>query len=498
MDQDKRTDSKKVILQVDKSASGETELDLINVFSYMGKRKRLIVLLLCLSIVAGATIGAFYSAFEHLAGKGSYARALISFQFDGIQNGRDPNGAAFDVNQIKSPYVIQGALSEMGIEDGYIEKVRENIGIEGVIPEDALERITITNTMAEKEPKYYEQLLDVSYFPSQYVIYLYDDGTFKQSELAPILDSVIASYKRYFLDTYANAKVLSVTSNLLSEDDYDYGESISLLKTQLRIMLSYVREKRSEAPDFRASSTGLSFQDIVTALEFVYSVDIGRVSAHVESKSLTRDKSKQVDYYEYLIRDTINSISETQTKLDTVTKAINSYEKDPVIVVSNSDSTLEYGEKNQYYDTLVNQQLALNNEIAAYNTTLNEYYVFLNNLTSSDIVNDQSDFDYADGLLSGINSTMASWIDLIEQTTEEYYSTTLFSNAVTVVLPAQYFVDGGLKHIAINMAIPTAALIAFVLIWWFYHGVKDEIRVQRARDLQRINSEKDSEDLFDD
>ncbi len=497
MDQGKKKESNKVILQVDKSNSQETELDLINVFSFMGKRKRLIVLLLCLSIVLGCTIGAFYSGFEHLVGKGSYARALISFQFDGIQNGHDPNGAAFDVNQIKSPYVIQSALAELGIEDGYIEKVRENISIEGVVPKDALERITITNKMAEKDPKYYEQLLDVSYFPSQYVVYLSDDGTFKQGELVQILDSVIASYKNYFLDTYANATVLSVTSNLLSEDDYDYGESINLLKTQLRIMLSYVREKRSEAPDFRASSTGLSFQDIVTALEFVNTVDIARVSAHVQSKSLTRDKSKQVDYYEYLIRDTINNISETQTKLDTVTRAITAYEKDPVIVVSNTDSTLEYGEKNEYYDALVNQQLSLNNDIAAYNTTLNEYYVLLNNLTDSDAINDQEDYDYADSLLAGINTTMASWIDLIEQTTEEYYSTTRFSNAVTVVLPAQYFIEGGIVHIIKNMAIPTAALIAFILIWWFYHGVKDEIRAQRAKDRERTKIDDDDQDYLD-
>lgn len=482
MDQDNRSENKKVILQVDKRDSSESEIDLINVFTFMGKRKRLIVLLLCLSILLGVTVGAFYCGFEHLTGKGSYARAMISFQFDGIEQGHDPNGAAFDVNQIKSPYVIEGALANLGIDESYIEKVRENIVIQGVIPKDALERITVINEMAEKDSKYYEQLLDVSYFPSQYVVYLYDDGTFKSEELAQILDGITTNYKKYFLETYANAKVLAVTSNLLSEDDYDYGESINLLKTQIRIMLSYVREKRTEAPDFRASSTGLSFQDIVTALEFVNTVDIGRISAHVQSKSLTRDKSKQIDYYEYVIRDIINSISETQSKLDTVTKAIASYEKDPVIVVSNSDSTLEYGEKNEYYDTLVNQQLSLNNEIASYNTTLNEYYVLLNNLTDSEVSNDQDDFDYADELLSSVNTTMASWVELIEATTEEYYSTTLFSNAVTVVLPAQYFVDGGIVHIIMNMAIPSAAFIVIVLIWWFANAVKEEIRYQRRKE----------------
>lgn len=474
-----QTENNKVILQVENNDIDDSEIDLINVFTYMGKRKRLIAYLLGIAIILGTTIGAFYSGIEHFIGKGSFSRAMITFQFEGIEKGLDPNGAAFDVNQIKSPYVIQPALADMGIGDEYIQSVRENLSIQGVIPEDALERITVINEMAKKDAQYYEKLLDVSYFPSQYVIYLYDDGTFKTKELTEILNGILTSYKQYFFDTYANAEVMSVTSNLLSGDDYDYGESVDLIKTQIDIMQSYVQERMNEAPDFRAATTGLSFEDINTALEFVRTVDVSRLSSYVESRSLTKDRKTQEEYYEYMIRESSNRLSELQTRLDTVSASIKSYEKDPVVIVSSSDSTLEYGEKNEYYDTLVKQQIQISNQISSTNTNLNEYYLLLQKIQESDAVNDQSEYDYADSLLGKINSKITSWVGLIEETTDEYYSTTLYSNAVTITVPAQYFVDGGIVHIIKNCAIPSLVLVALVMLWWFFGGIREEIKAMR-------------------
>ena len=482
MDQGNSSESSKVVLQVAQKRERNSEIDMINVFSHMSKRKKLISYLLALSILLGMTIGAFYSGFEHLIGKGSYARAMITFQFEGIEKGLDPKGVAFDVNQLKSPYVIQKALSGVGYDENYIENVRENLVIQGVIPEDALDRITVFNKMGEKDAKYYENLLDISYFPSQYVIYLYDDGTFATRELPQILDGILSSYKQYFLDTYANAQVLSVTANLLSGDDYDYGESISLVRTQIDIMESYVDERATEAPEFRAVSTGLSFEDIKTALEFVDTVDIARLSAFVQNSSLTKDKSRQLEYYDYQIRQISNRISELQSRLETVTKIIANYEKDPVVIVSNADSSVEYGEKNEYYDTLVTQQISISGQIAQANKQLNEYYLLLSKLQESEVSNSQEDYNYADSLLSKINSTIESWVSLIEKTTDEYYSTALYANAVTVTIPAQYFVDGGIMHIVKNMAIPTAILIAIVLMAWFYSGVKTEIVRMRKKE----------------
>lgn len=460
--------------------SGEVELDLINIFSHMGKQKKLIAYLLTLAILVGAAAGALYSGFEHLSGKGSFSRALITFQFEGIEEGVDPNGAAFDVNMIKSPYVIQSALADLGIAENYAETVRQNISIVGVIPEDAVDKITVIEKISEKDASAYEKILDVSYFPSQYIIYLYDDGTFGPKELTKILDGILASYKQYFIDTYAQNDVLTVTANLLDTGDYDYPEYTELFETQVDIMSSYATERMNDAPDFRSSQTGLSFEDIVTALDFVKTVDVARLVSYVESNSLTKNKSRQIEYYNYNIRELTNKLSELQTRLDSVVSTINGYEKDPVVIVSNSDSTLEYGEKNKYYDDLVTQKISLNRQIAETNTRINKYYLKVNDLQNSAKTASQADFEYADNLISKLRTTVASWVELTETTTQEYYSTTLLSNAVKVSVEPQYYVDGGITHIIKNMIVCCAALVLAVLIWWFANAVKREILVMRG------------------
>ena len=478
--------------QTYQKSNGEVELDLINIFSHMGKQKKLVAYLLILAILVGTAAGALYSGFEHLSGKGSYARALITFQFKGIESGVGPNGASFDVTMIKSPYVIQPALEQLGISESYADKVRKNLSISGVIPEDAVEQLTIIEKISEKDATAYEKVRDVSYFPSQYVIYLYDDGTFSPKELTQILDGVIASYEDYFIDTYANNDVLSVTSNLLDTSDYDYPEYTDLFETQVNIMRSYAAERMNDAPDFRSAQTGLSFEDIVSALDFVQSVDIARFVSYVETNALTRNRARQIEYYNYNIKEYTNKLSELQLRLDSVESTITSYEKDPVVIVSNSDSTLEYGEKNEFYDNLINQKIALNKQIAETNTRINKFYQKVNDLQNSEKIPTQADFDYADGLISKLRTVIASWVDLTEETTEEYYNTTLLSNAVKVSVEPQYYIDGGIGHIAKNVIVCAGALVLIVLIWWFAAAVKREILIMRGAEVSSQRRESDN------
>ena len=183
-----------------------------------------------------------------------------------------------------------------------------------------------------------------------------------------------------------------------------------------------------------------------------------------------------------MIRECSNKISELQTQLENVTSILNNYEKDPVVVVSSSDTTVEYGEKNEYYDRLVSQKITLNRQISEENTDLNEYYLKLNALQSHEYTYEQSQFDYADGLLQRLDTTISSWVTLIEETTEEYYKTALFSNAVKASVAPQYYMDGGIVHIAKNIVISAGILVLIVLIWWFFDATKTEINQMRRRE----------------
>lgn len=478
-----RPNDTKVYLHMENEWNDEEEVDLLNVAEHMQKKKKLYKYMFAMAVCLGILFGIIFVGAEYIAGQNSYARAVISFQYEGIEEGLDPNGAAFDINKIKSPAVIEDALNTLNITGYGVEEIREKIAIEGVIPEDAVERITLIKEMALEDASNYEKIMDVTYFPSQYIIYLYKDMRMPGRKAVQILDAVLESYRKHFFDTYANTGALTVTGKLIDYTVYDYAEALDMIETQIGIMQDYVTERRTDAPQFRSVATGLSFGDIAAALDTLESIDISNLNSYIESHMLTKDRDRQREYYEYRINKFNMEISEKQVQLSNVQSVIDAYQKDPVVIVSSQETTQQLEQTNEYYDQLLQQKLNLSAEIAAMNTSLNKTYALLNAINQTDKKNVQDEYDYADGKMDLLAQTIAKWIDLTEQTTQEYYETELFSNAYKIGMPAKYRSAGGIADIAKKIAVSVAVMVFAVLAVWCMDGLLCELR--RIRENRR-------------
>lgn len=480
-------DSTKIYLQVENPEESDAQIDLVNVMSAMGKRRKPYFYLGVLAACVGVCLGLLLTGADYLLGKSSYARAVVSFQYQGVEEGLDPNGASFDINKIKSPAVIEDALTKLGMTDISTEDIRQNIMIEGVVPEDAVERITVIKEMAMEDASNYEKILDVTYFPTQYVVYLYKDKHIKAEETTQILNAILESYRDYFMDTYANTEVLTVTGNLIDYEEYDYAEAIDVFTSQIEIMRNYVGERRRQAPDFRSVNTGLSFGDIAASLEMIEDIDLANLTSYVENTTLSKDRERMAEYYNYKIRKYNMTLTELQTQLATVQNTIDTYTKDPVVIVSSQESTQEITKTNEYYDSLIGQKLELNKQIAGINTKLNEAYELLNRLNEATGRNTQKQYDYADDSLAKIAATVAKWVELTEETTEEYYATTLFSNAYKIAVPASYQAAGGIAAVAKKILICMAVLIFIVVVCWCVDGLRTELAIMRKKAAKEGN-----------
>ena len=70
---------------------------------------------------------------------------------------------------IKNPSVIQAALKSLDLPLDSLESIRKSITIEGVIPENAIDRITMYKSVYEQgNLNAGEKMLETSYFPTQY------------------------------------------------------------------------------------------------------------------------------------------------------------------------------------------------------------------------------------------------------------------------------------------------------------------------------------------
>lgn len=474
-------DETKIYLQVENPDDDGEQIDILNVVSYMAKRKRTYRYLMAIAVFIGVLIGLLVTGVKYITGKSACAQAVITFQYDGIEEGLDPNGAAFDINKLKAPVVIESALESLGNTDISVEDVRQNIVIEGVIPEDAVDRITVIKQMALEDATNYEKILDVSYFPSQYVVSFYKDWKMSGTETTEILNAVLESYREWFLDTYTNTAVLTVTGNMINYQNYDYAEAVDIIKSQVEIMQNYVAERLKDAPDFRSANTGLSFGDIQTSLNTIESIDLAKLVSYVENNNLTKDKQRLIEYYNYNIKEYTMNISELQSQLSTVQTTIDGYVKDPVVIVSSQESTQEITQKDEYYDSLLEKKIDLSNQISQINTKLNKTYTLLNNLQSMGAQSGQKQQERADAMLESITATLSDWTARIENTTEEYYTTTQFSNAYKISVPAQYQAAGGLVATCKTLGICVAAMLLLVLLFWGMDGLRMEIAALRSR-----------------
>ncbi len=82
--------------------------------------------------VIGGVVATAYSGFKTMVAKPSIT-ALVSFTYKGIEKGLDPAGRTFDANSLKSPTVIEGALTSLDIDIENLDSIRKNISIEGII-----------------------------------------------------------------------------------------------------------------------------------------------------------------------------------------------------------------------------------------------------------------------------------------------------------------------------------------------------------------------------
>lgn len=476
-------DLQRIYLQVNQEEDEET-IDLLNVAGRMGKKKKLFGYMLMLAVCIGVVLGAVIVGFKALTGNSSYANAVISFSYDGIDQGQDPNGGALDVTKIKSTPIVSAALENLQMKDVDVEDVRSAMKITGVMPDSVKQEIAVINTVAEDAAEYYTNISDLDYFPSQYVVRLNKIKGLKAEQTSELLNAILSAYRDYFLETYANTDVLSLSTNVINYEDYDYLQAADMLTNQIDLMQNYVDARAEEAGTFRANSTGLSFGDLSNSIETIRTLDLGNFISYVQSRNLTKDAAIRVDYYQYQIEQYNLKLQEVQAQLSNVEKSITDYEKDPVIVMSNQDSVTTTEQKNTYYDELVKQKLELTEQIASINTSLNENYTRLNAL--ADIVNGGSEEEiaHADTLLANLINTINSWGKLVQNTTEEYYNTSRFADAYQVSVPAQYTSTDGLMSVAKTMILCTGVLVLLVVLLWCYDGLKDEIKAQRKKKVK--------------
>lgn len=440
--------------------------------------------------------------------------ALVSFNYDGIEKGLDPAGNTFDINSIKNVQVISEALTEHELDLEYSDKIRNAMSFEGIIPSDAIDKMTTYQSVYQSSQNgnlaAAQAMLDVTYYPTQFkVTFEYGRTGLSRKDAVQVLNSILNGYRSYFFEQYGYNRSMGAALSAISYEDYDYAEAVDLFRVNLNTLSDYVNTlSRSDTSHFRsmdtgnaedAGLTGYTFEDISRAIDATKKIDLARISSYVTVNNVTKDKEATIAYYQYNIDELNRDKNAYAERLDNLKKAIDSYQKDTVMVMSALDgansATMTQG--SEEYDKLVERYDNVATQLANVKQEIAMYTQFRDNLSSNKNCTEAMETKTKTDL-AALNAKVEKYINITRIASEQYYETVEFSNAYSVLVPALDNKGAGIKAIMKNSIMPIALTVGLSLVVYVAVAFVFAIKLENGKKKVTAGAKDDDDDADDD
>lgn len=449
--------------------SGDAVLSLSAIWC-QAKRFFLVWILIAVVIALAALVGVSVVSDAKVS-----TQAMIGFHFNGIEEGKDPAGNTFDVTKIKSPAIIQNALVslDMTSEETKVDDIRNQIQIKGVIPEDALKKITaykdvfsVGNTNALSAV---QSMLDVTYNPSQFIIeFNAGEVGLDAQEGKELLDAILTSYRQFFFETYGYNKALGSAVLAVDYKDYDYERATDVFDTTLSSAQKYINTlAKQDVSNFRSNTTGYTFADLAAAIDTLRSVDLDWLNSYITMYNVTKDRAALITYYQYKIASLTRSKEAAQQDLTAIEQSIAAYQKDTVLMF-NANGTDESGnlsmtQASEAYDNMFAQKTEKQEAMSTYEKSIKYYTMRIDALNLAVEPGSEAQMKSVEENLDSLYNKITVLLEKVNATANEYYENVAFANAVNIVVPSSSTSVGRL-HVAVLSSVKIIVIAEAALL----------------------------------
>ena len=481
-----------------KNEEPDKEELIISLSSIIKQLKRFLAFWLVISIVVGILIPvgtAVFTADQH-----KNLTALVSFNYSGIEKGLAPDGTQFNINTLKNPNVIQAALEEQGLPLDSLEAIRRSINIEGVIPSNAIDRITMYKSIYDQgNLNAGERMLDVSYFPTQYrLTFNYSTSGLNGKTAVAVFQGILDNYKVYFFKEYGFNQALGSAVKALKYTDYDYAEAVDVFSDTISKMQSYVNTlNREDTARFRSTATGYTFADLSNSLSTLKNVDLDMISSYITVNNVTKDKSALIDYYNYRIEALMRERAIASDNLSAIDSAIEDYEQSVTIIYGEGQDPKEYTQNSSEYDSLFKKKLEAQGTVSSKTQSINMYQQRINALKGKNSAS-QEKVEKVEKELAELNDKINMMLDVTNETANEYYENAYLSNAYTILVPpstsalntTKKVMDSAMETLLIAEAL---ILVLYIMVAFGTALINDNRKARAARRRLAAAEEGDGE-----
>ncbi|MDE5764757.1 MAG: lipopolysaccharide biosynthesis protein [Ruminococcus sp.] len=495
-----KNDERNLNITINNSEKEDSEV-IISIGTILKKLKKYLVIWIVVAVVfVGAAFG--YSTVTTHSNK-AVLTSLIGFSYDGIEKGLDPNGRSFDINTVKSPAVIESALTELGFDVKDLENIRSGIYFRSSIPKNALDRFTVYNSILEQGSSgsitAAERVLETSYFPTQYTVcFDYNGTSLSDDDAVDVFNKILERYKEYFYISYGYNTSLGNAVSAISYNDYDYTEAIDVFSNSLSTLRKYIKDLSDEDDSrFRSTVTGYTFSDLYEAINTVETIDLDKLSSYITVNNLTKDKDASLAYYEYRIKALTRQKSQLEEQLAAYEDSIKKYEKDQIIVFGNNEDTnTQSSLASEQYDKMFGEKNEIANQLAETKQQINFYkerqQALKGNTAGSKDMQERADADFV-----ALNEKVNRLVDLVCDTSEDYYKNVTFANAYNVIVPASNTSSDKMGRIINNAKMPAIVLEVLAFVAYFAVAFIEALVCDNRKRKAAANAEKSDDDSTD-
>lgn len=436
------------------------EISLRDLLDILLRHKKLILICTLLFTLFAAGL----SLYQLQGGKS--AQLIVSFNYDGISENKNPDGTAFDPYQIISPYILSDVIRELHL-DGTLSTntIRSLAEIQPIIPEEIqfMQSYAIENTGQA-----------LTYYPNEFMLSI-RANVFKgvDAELSRrIANQIVNSYRDYFSNTYLSQETVPNKLVTFSADDYDYADISQVLHSQIDAIKNYAQAHNALSPDFRSKRTGMTFSDIYYALDILDEVEINRIDSMISAYKLTKNKEMLIIYYEYLIQQLEYQKAKYSAETTVSTAILNEMEDSgnalTGAIIGDSEST----SAESYFSSLILRTADLGKDSSSIQQNIDFYKAEVNDLKSGNYVvafNKESVTAKTDEMIQSVDTQLRSWIEITNDTADEFYDHYL-SGAFYALSPAEVYssVHMGLNlSVGIIMGLFVGIFLALFKSYWY-------------------------------
>lgn len=318
----------------------EDEIDLMELFHTILKHKVKIVIVTIVVMLLSTLGGYIYNRLN------SFNTAIIGFNYPELQKGKNPDGSIFLRTDIIPLDVINDTYNMYQEKLGgkKLDDFRNSIEVEGIIPDS-------TQTLIDNALKRGETL---SFTASNYRIKIKE----KDKEiLNKLINDSISSYITKHKPNYIIQTIGDEIYN------YDYSDSYILLDERLKMMEMAIASYENK--NYISTKLGYSFGMISERIRNLKNVELKDYYSYYSINGLSKDSNNKLLRVDSEIQDLILENQALNGKVEVLDEMLHNFKptQKQIVIPNIANEGVDIEDKNDYYSKLVEDYVALNNNI---------------------------------------------------------------------------------------------------------------------------------------